>query len=520
MENSKKLAKSTLALVIFALIGKIFGYARETLMAYYFGASMATDAFVASQKATSLFSALVSSSIATTFIPMLARVEEDDPSKKFHHTNNMLILSTTAGAIVAGLGILFAPIIVKIVGGGFDKETFDLTVQLTKIGMPVIIFSAIVGIMTGFLQSEGRFAATGAIAIPLNIIYISYMVLFSKRFGIQGMAVASVLGVVAQAIFLLPDTIKSKFKFFFVFDIKDKYVIHALTLCIPVVFSVAINDINIIINTHLASGMAEGTVTWINYANKLNILILGVFTSAVTAVSFPILSRAFSAHDIAGGKKAIGTSVRSIMLVTIPSTVGLIVLSKPIVEIAFVHGKFTQYDADMTSPVLKFYALALCAMSLNNILNRVYYSVQDTKTPVKIGAISVLMNVILNLILIRFLGHIGLALALSIATNISVLISFLILKKKLNGVGGWSYLRCLIKSLISSLVMGVVTYFSYFGIMKILPFFGGRTATKLILLLFSILVSVLVYLAMTYTLGIGEVKLMFKMLKRKKKSKN
>ena len=508
------LTKSTMALVIFALVGKFLGFGRQMLIANYFGAGVETDAFTTALKATSLLSAIVSNAIANTFIPMLAKVRANEGSGGLSkHTNNMLFISILIAAIMSTVGYFFAPTIVQIVGGGFGVETYVLAVELTKIGMPVIMFSAIVGVMTGYLQSEGRFAATGAIPIPLNMVYIGYLILLSSTFGIYGMSVASVLGVVAQAIFLFPETRKAGLKYFPVFDLKDKYVMHALKLSLPVLLSVAINDINIIVNTRLASGLESGTVTWLDQANKLNVMILGIFVSAVTAVVFPILSKNFSSGDVEGGRKSMASSVRLIMLITIPAMVGLMVLAQPIVEIAFMRGEFTQYAADMTAQALVFYALALCAMSLNNLLNRVYYSLQDTRTPVIIGGFSVLLNITFNLILIRFLGHRGLALGLSLATNIAVFTSFVVLKKKLKNFYGFSYLRALIKNLIAAILMGIVAYYSYFGVVALVPSMGVGTVRKLIVLLFAVFNSVITYGGVSYLLGVGEVKMLVEMIK-------
>ncbi len=516
MDKVNKLTRSATALIVFALIGKLMGFTREMLIANYFGAGMETDAFNAALRSTNLLTAVVSNAIANTFIPMLSKVEkEEGPDRIKYHTNNMLLISMIIGAAMIGIGVLAAPLIVNITSGGFDPETYALTLRLTKLGMPVIIFASIVGVMTGYLQSRGYFAATGAIPIPLNIVYIVYLVVLSSRFGIVGLTIASVLGILAQAIFLLPETVKSGHKFFPVLDFRDKYVIHALELSIPVLLSVAINDINVVVNTRFASSLQEGTVTWLNYANKLNVLILGIFISAITAVAFPILSKNFSEGDMPAGRKSMAAGTRLILLITIPSMVGLIVLAQPIVEIAFMRGKFTQFAADMTAQALKFYAPALCALSLSNLLNRVYYSLQDTKTPLVISVISVVLNIFFNFILVRFLGHRGLALGLSLATNLSVLISFIILRRKLGHFYGWSYLRAIIKNFFAAIVMGLVAYLGYFGILSLVPALDGRTITKLILLLFSVGAAIITYGGLSYILGVGEVKMAVDIIKSK-----
>lgn len=515
-----KITRSATALVVFALIGKFMGFARETLIANYFGAGVETDAFNAALKSTNLITAIVSNAISNTFIPMLSKVRADEGEERVaYHTNNMLFMSVFASIILTILGILAAPLIVGFVGRGFEPQTFNLTLQLTKIGMPVMIFSAIVGVMTGYLQSQGKFAATGAIPIPLNIVYIFYLIVLSDKFGVFGLTIASVLAIAAQVIFLLPETVKVGHKYFWAFNIKDKYVIHALELSIPVLLSVAINDVNIAINTAFASGLEEGTVSWLNYANKLNVLILGIFIAAITSIVFPIMSKAFSEGDIDGGRKSMALATRLIFLITIPATIGLIVLARPIVEIAFQRGKFTAYDAEMTSMALIFYAPALTALSLNTLLNRVYYSLQDTTTPLIISAIAVALNVFLNFIFVKVLGHRGLALALTLGTNIAVFISFVGLRKKLGHIFAWSFLRAIIKNFAAAIPMGFVAYFGYFGLIDLVPFLGSRVILKLLCLLFAVFLSVLTYGGLSYLLGVGEVKMAVELFKSKTSKK-
>lgn len=517
-KQQSRAAYATILVVVLSLVGKVMGFGREMLIGHYFGAGMENDAFVAALRATSLLSLPISNSIATTFIPMLSRAgEEEGPSSRNYHTNNMMTLASVLALVVVIIGIIAAPLIVWIIAGDFDQATFDLTVQLTRIGMPVIVFSTIVGVMTGFLQYEGRFAAAGAIAIPLNIVYIGYLLLLSDKYGIYGLSVASVLGIAAQILFLYPSTKKENLEYRPVFNPKDRYVQSAIVLAIPVLISVAINDVNITVNTRLASGLGQGNVSWLNFANKLNVFVLGVFVSAITAVVFPILSRAFSAGDMETGKNAIGVSVRSIILITIPSMVGLIVLSEPIVDFAFKSGEFTDYDVVMTASALRFYALSLCAQSINNLLNRVYYSLEDTTTPLKLSALSVGLNIFFNLILVNFMGHNGLALGLSLAFNIMILVSFMILRKKLGGIGGKSYLATLVKALLASGVMGYAARFVYDNLIVYNPAWAlGRI--KIIPLMAAILVALVVYFVMCLILGVDELKLMkdqFKSLRKK-----
>ena len=505
-KNQNTMALSAVAIVIFSLLGKVMGFGREMLMTYIYGASMESDAFIAALKATSILSLPIQSAIATTFIPMLSLAEEEEgPSTRDRHTNNMLVLSSTVALITVAIGIIAAPVMVRIMAKGFTGEIYDLTVKLTRIGMPVIFFASIVGVMTGYLHHEGRFAAAGAVAIPLNIVYIGYMLLLSDKYGIYGMSVVSVLGIAAQILLLYPDTKKTGLDYFWVFEPSDKYVRHAMILAIPTLMSVAINDINIAVNNRIASELVVGAISWLNYANKLNVFVLGVFISAITAVVFPVMSRCFSTGDIEGGKNSMSSAVRLILLITIPSMIGLTVLSDPIVDIAFGRGAFTPKDVEMTALALRFYSLALPAMSMNTLLNRVSYSLHDTRTPLYLGGLSVLLNIAFSLSLIYGIGmgHDGLALGLAIATNISVLVFFVLLNDRLDGIHIRSYLVTFIKTLIAAGVMGVVAHYSYRYGVGISGFSYG--VRKLIPLMISVILSILVYGVLCYILGVEEL---------------
>ena len=507
MSNKKQntLALSAVAIVVFSLLGKVMGFGREMLMSYIYGAGTESDAFIAALKTTSILSIPIQSAIATTFIPMLSLAEEQEGlESRDHHTNNMLILSATFAIITAVIGMIFAPQLVHIMAKGFEGEVFDLTVTLTRIGMPVIFFAAIVGVLTGFLHHEGRFAAAGAVAVPLNIVYIGYMLLLSRRFGIYGMSVASVLGVAAQILLLYPDTKKAGLKYFWVFDPTDQYVKYALVLAVPTIISVAVNDINIAVNNRIASQLVVGSISWLNYSNKLNIFVLGVFISAITAVVFPVMSRAFSTGDMEGGKDSMSSAVRMIILITIPSMIGLTVLSDVIVDIAFGRGAFTDYDVMMTASALRFYSIGLPAMSMNTLLNRVSYSLHDTRTPLYLGGLSVVLNIIFSLTFVYVLdmGHNGLALGLALGTTISVLVFFSILNKKLDGIDLGNYVVTFVKTLVAALIMGVATRFSY-------NFVAGRGfdagARQLLPLLVSVVVAMVVYGTVVYILGNEEL---------------
>ncbi|WP_138159583.1 murein biosynthesis integral membrane protein MurJ [Peptoniphilus catoniae] len=521
METTKKIARSTLAIVIFSLIGKLLGLYREILRAARFGATAEMDAYVASQSATSIISMLITAAIATTFIPALQKAERDlGHEEKLKFTNNMLFIVILISTLVVGLGMFFSEYLAALVApkNKLTPEMLDLIAKLIKVGLPVIIFSAMAGVFTGFLQYEGRFAAAGAIAIPLNITYIIYLNFFSEKGGIVGLSIVSVLAVVTQVIFLLPDSFKAGFKFMPVINFKDSYVKEAMVLALPILLSTAINDINIIVNKRLAMGMEVSSTSVIDYASKMNIMVLGVFITAITAIIFPAMSRAFGTGNIIQGKRVMNASVKTVLFLTVPATIGMLILAEPIVDIAFFHGRFTAQNAIDTTATLRFYSIALISMSLSNVLNRVYYSISDTKTPFYIGLINVLINVGLNLSVAHRFGTRGLAASVSIATTIAVLASFVLLRKKIGHFGARSYIKALIKTLMASVAMGLVAFCYYPLEILLLGFLSSYLPGKVIKLLILILVvslAMIVYIVCMYLLGVREIRDVIRILRRK-----
>lgn len=504
MSRSNKAAKSAIIIVIFTLGSKFLGFLREVLIAAKFGSGMKTDTFFIALSGSSLIGNFLQNAINTTFIPVISEVESEEGKKgKLEHTNNMINVIFSISLIVVVIALLGTPLIIKLLANGFEGEQFDLAVKLTRIGLPMILFSGIIGVMTGYLQSDERFNATAMIGISFNLVYIFFLLFLSSRFGIEGLMIAGVIAIFSQLLIQIPEAKSSGFKYKFIFDLKDQYIRKVLYLSLPVLIGVAINDLNAIVDKTLASSLVSGSISALNYANKLNGLILGVFISAITTVIFPILSKESNSRNISAMKKIMGYGVNLILLITIPATVGLIVLAKPIVEIAFQRGEFDATATIMTSQALIFYSVGLVAMALRLLITRVYYSLQDTKTPMINGAISVGFNIVLNLILVQYMEHAGLALATSMATTIATILMFYGLKKKIGSLGTLSYIKCGLKTGLISVIMGVVAYAVYHGLYGIL---GVSKLYNLISLLVSVGLAVIVYGVLCYIFKIEEVR--------------
>ena len=217
------------------------------------------------------------------------------------------------------------------------------------------------------------------------------------------------------------------------------------------------------------------------------------------------------------GKKVMNASIKSVLFLTVPATIGMIILARPLIEIAFVHGKFTVEDGISATSTLRFYSLSLISISLTNVLNRIYYSLNDTKTPFVIGALNVIINVGLNLLVAHHYGTDGLAASVSIATTAAVFIGFYLLRKKIGNLGTKSYIKAIIKTVMASVAMGLVAL-TYFPIEKILFSFSSGallTLLRLIVLLIVVSIAALIYLVILYYLGVREIRDLVAILKEK-----
>jgi len=504
MTTVNRAAKSALMISVLTLGSKFLGFIREMLIAAKFGSGMETDTFFVALNATSLITTLLTSAISTTFVPVLSEIEEFEGKEgKVKHTSNMINITLVVAVILIVLAWISAPLIVRLTAKGFDGEQFILAVKLTRIGLPMILFSGIIGSFTGFLHSERRHISSAAIGFPFNAVYIIFLLIFSTKHGITGLMVAAVIATASQFLIQVPEAKRAGFKYSPIFDPKDIYVKRVLQLSIPVLIGVAINDLNAIVNRTMASDLVDGSISALNYGNKLNALVQGVFIVAITTVIFPILAKEANQGRIGRMKKVMGEGVNLVLLITIPATIGIIVLAQPIVEVAFERGEFTAADTIMTKQALIFYSLGLVASSMRLLITRVYYSLHNTKTPMINGALSVGFNILLNLILIRYMAHAGLAFATSISNTTATLILFYGLKKRIGSLGTLGYVKTGVKSLAASAPMGVVAYLVYNGLYA---FLGNSTIFNLIALVAAVAAGALVYLVLCYLFKIDQVR--------------
>lgn len=505
----KKLIKSSIIIMVFSLIGRILGFVREMLIASEFGSNSETDAFFVAITATGLITALVTTAIRTILIPILSEVGVTEGKRgKIRQTNNILNIIIIVSIVFIIVGIFFAPLVIKVLAFGFKEKQHNLAVILMRIGIISLLFKAIVGVFRGYLQSEERFFESAISDASLNLVTIIFLIIFSSRYGIRGLMVATVLAVLSQLIVQIPGLLKTGYFYETYLNIRSRYIRKIYYLLPPVLFGVAVNDINKIIDRTLASRLSEGSISSLNYATKLEGLILSVFITTFITVLFPTLSKKATVNKLDEFRSIASAGINNILLITIPASMVMIVFSYPIVEIAFQRGEFDIIAAQMTSIALVYYSIGLVPISLNMFFNNIYYSVQDTKTPMIISGITVGFNVLLSLVFVKPMGHAGLAFATSLSSVISTLLLIYGLKQKIGLT--FNLRKIIVKLLLLSTIIVSIAKSSYQYLIYLYP---NGTFMKLTSLLISIGISSVIYILLLYILNVKEIRRMMGYIK-------
>ncbi len=559
----RNIAKSTIILMLATIIAKVLGFGRELVLASSYGASMYSDAYITAMNIPLVVFASIGTTLGTVLIPMYFKVENtlgNRESLKFiNNTFNIVIVVCVLMSIV---GIIFTEPLVKIFAVGFSGKTLDIAIDFTKITMISLVFTGLSYLMTAYLQIKGNFTTPGLISVPKNIVIIGsillsikynpYIMIWGTLIGISleflfqlnfttpglisvpkniviiGSILLSIkynpyimiwgtlIGISLEFLFQLPYAIRNGYRYESYINIKDEYIKELAWLILPVLIGVAVNQVNSLVDRTLASTLAEGSISALNYANKLNGFVMALFIASIGSVIYPMLSKLSTDNNKEDFKLSVIRSINSVSLLVIPISVGAIVLSKPIVKLLFQRGEFDDRATYMTSIALLMYSIGMIAFGLRDILGKVFYSLQDTKTPMINGAIAMIMNIILNIILVNLIGLPGLPLATSISSIICIILLFNSLKKKIGDFGQTDIIKTTIKSIIAAIVMGIVTYFVYKFINNIL---GTRFIMEFISLFISIVLGAISYGILVIILKVDEVTIVTDMVKNKIRNK-
>lgn len=412
------------------LVSRITGFLRDMVLANFLGAGAMADAFVVAFKLPNLFRSLFAEGAFTSaFVPLFSQKLVADGKKKsiFFAAQAIAVLTLIVGLIVI-LFELLMPYVVTVLAPGFhsDAGKIELATQLCRITFPFLLLISIVSFQGGILNSFEKFAAPAAAPIILNLTMIfSAFVLVpfmpSAAHGIAlGITIAGVLEILWLAYFLRRIDVKIHPYLHIAKIMRNPEIKTLFKRIAPGVVGAGIYQINMAVDTILVSLVGTGAISWLYYANRLQQLPLGVVGAAISVALLPILSKALKAGNVEQAHQTQDKAVEYGLLLSFPAAVLLIVLAEPIVQLLFRHGKFLQTDALQTAYAVMAYAVGLPCYVLAKALMPNFFARGDTVTPVKYSAVVFATNFIFNVLLMQWLGHIGIAIATTIAAFVSL----------------------------------------------------------------------------------------------------
>lgn len=464
-EEKRRIAKAAGVVGGSTLISRILGFVRDALVAKLFGAGMAADAFFVAFRIPNLFRRLLGEgSLTSSFIPIfteyLARKSREEAAGL---ANAFFSLALVVLAVVTGVGILFAPVIVTVMAHGFSSvpEKFQLTVTLTRIMFPYLLFVGLVALCMGILNSLRHFAAPALSPVLLNISIIVAAIFLTPFFKepVTALAIGVVIGGFSQLALQLPFLWRNGIPIRLHWEPRHPGVRRVEGLMAPSIIGLAVTQINVLVDTIVASFLEEGTVSYLYYADRLLEFPMGIFAIAVATAVLPSMSEKAAKNEMDGVKDTFSYAMRLTLFLTIPAMVGLIALGVPIISILFQRGIFTYQTTIETSQALYGFALGLPAFACVRIIVPVFYALQDTKTPVKVAFIAMLTNITCDLIFMYPLRQFGLSLATTLAATVNSMILAYMLRKRIGRIGAKRILGSSFKVAAASVLMGVAAYY-------------------------------------------------------------
>lgn len=513
-----KVAKAALGLMVATLLSKILGFGRELTLASAYGASGTSDAFLVAMNIPAVIFTAIGTSLGTAFIPIYCEVNSKKGEKEsLKFTNNVFNIVVLICLFLSVIGVIFTPILVKLFAIGFEGETLKQAVYFTRVMILGLAFLGMSYIMMAYLQVKDNFIIPGLMPIPYNLLII-ISILVSVKINPNLLPWGTLFGLSLQFFFQLPFAMKKGYRYKPYATLSDENIKKMLFLIGPVLIGVAVTQVNSIVDRTIASTLVEGSISALNYATKLNQFVMGMFIVSISSVIYPVLSRLSSENNKEKFNESIVRSINTVILLIIPISVGAIILANPIVKILFQRGEFDARATQMTAVALTFYSIGMLGYGLRDILGKVFYSLQDTKTPMINGVIAMSLNIILNISFVKFTNMqlAGLAFATSISSLVTITLLFFSLRRKIGNFGEKNIFSVLAKSLISAGLMAIVTTFSYKFINNIL---GQGFIQNVITLGLAVLAGAIVYGISIILLKVSEVNVIIDGIKSKLKKK-
>lgn len=467
-DGRKSLAASAALMGIIILFSKALGLLRDILVASAYGTAAEGVAYeTASKLPVTVFDFVLGGVVTAAFIPVynsLAVKKDRKEALSFAQSYVNLILLVTV--ILSAVGAAAAPLFVRLMAPDLAPETAALAARLTRIMFPMVIFVGLAFSFVGFLQSEGEYNIPALISLVSNALMVGYLLIFNSRFGVYGLAAAMLIGWCAQAAVQIPAVRKRGFRYRLTAPLFTPDTLRAAKNTVPILIATWTTPVCAIINTRLASGIEGGRpIAALGYANRLYIIIVGLFSFVATNLLFPHFARGTASGDTEANGRLIRASLRTLSFIIAPIAAGVATLAAPFVSLIYERGEFTADDTRLTAAALSMYAAGMLFSACGEVLTKAFFAAERTKLPMIASLISLAFNAAAIYASRALLGEkfgvgtIALMTALSAAVNMTINLIFACRKKLIPSSGLLSDGLDIGKSALSALVMGAAVWF-------------------------------------------------------------
>ncbi len=467
---SERLAKSAGTIGLAVMTSRLLGLVRDQVMAGLFGTGMAQDAFQIANRIPNLVRDLFAEgAMSAAFVPTFTRYLKNEGKEAAWRLGNLVINALlVVTTVLVVLGIIYAEPLLSLLPdfGGSDPAGADgaarlaLTVQLARIVMPFLTLVAVAVALGGMLNSLRRFfiPALSPAIYNVGVLFSAVAIVpFCEGWGLHkivGIAIGALIGGLGQILVQVPLLYRQGFRYRPILSFSDPGLKEILLLMGPGTLGLAAAQVNVVVNTYLAVGEGEGAVSALAFAFRLMYLPIGLFGVSVATAALPEVARQAAAGALDDMRRTVSSSLRLMLMLSVPATVGLMVLGGPIVEFIFQRGQFTSESTRLTAMALLFYAPGLIGYSAVKIASPTFYALNDPRTPVLVSVSSIVMNLVLNLTLVRILSFQGLALGTAIAALFNSGLLVYLLSRRIHGLEGRRIAVASAKILAASLAMG------------------------------------------------------------------
>ncbi|MFH1846610.1 MAG: murein biosynthesis integral membrane protein MurJ [Candidatus Omnitrophota bacterium] len=516
MSTNRKLIKSTGIIGSATIASRVMGFIRDVLFARFFGTGMYAQAFVVAFRLPNMLRDMVGEGATNAaIVPILTEYRHLRTQEEYWKASRVILnLLLTVLIVLSIIGVVFSPLLVKVIAPGFigDPEKFKITVFLTRMLFPYILLLGMVAYSKGVLNSLDYFTTPAFAPVVLNATMIFALLVLCPIIGIKGLILGVLAGGIFEILIQIRPLRKKGFRLKKTFEFKHPVAKRIGELLLPRALGTAVYQLSVLVDTVLASLawiVGSGGVAGLYYANRLIHLPLAVFGISLATAALPKMTKEAASKDMESLKNTISFSLRAVFTVMIPATAGLMIMGRYIVKILFERGEFTSYSTGITVNALFFYAIGLFAYAGIKILVSTYYSMGDTRTPVKTAVVSLLVNIILNLLLMKPLKIGGLALATSIAACTNFVLLYRQLAIRIGDIGTARIIGSFLRVCGATCIMGMVTYW---GSRMFLSCAGLEGLNGFVKIFIVILSSGVVYLTAGYVIKVEGVRRLWGMV--------